>query len=41
MITIVITYKTGMVFTIAIPAEAVEDVLPCMLDQLDNIVEYK
>ena len=35
---ITISYKTGMVFTIDIPAEAVEDALPCMLDSVHNIV---
>ena len=35
---ITISYKTGMVFTIDIPVEAVEDALPCMLDSVHNII---
>ena len=35
---VVISYKTGMVLTIDIPIEAVEDALPCMLDSVHNII---
>lgn len=40
MITIEISHKTGMVFIIDVPIEAVEDTLPCMLDSVHNIVFF-
>lgn len=41
IIVISISYKTGMVFTIDIPVEAVEDALPCMLDSVHNNIVFE